>query len=62
MDVSEYFDNYLVAMDDLMFDLIQAIGEDQFLVISKKFTELRTLLTSWEHDYLTKLKEVVKGE
>ena len=59
MDVSEHFDNYLVELDDLLFDLIQAIGEDQFLIISKKFTEIRTLMTSWEHDYLTKIKEAV---
>ena len=59
MDVIENFDHYLVEIDDLMFDLLEAINEDQFLVVSKKFTEIRTLMTSWEHDYLTKVRKAV---
>ena len=59
MDVIENFDHYIVELDDLLFDLYSFIQDDQFIMVSKKFSELRALFTEMEHDYLTKIKDAV---
>ena len=59
MDVIENFDHYIVELDDLLFDLYSFIQDDQFIIVSKKFSELRALFTEMEHDYLTKIKDAV---
>lgn len=62
MDVIEHFDNYIYELEDIYSDLLQHIEEDQFIQVNKKFSEMRALLTRWEHDYLTKIREAVQGE
>lgn len=62
MDVIELFDNYIYEVEEKMGELFQFIEEDQIIQVSKTFSELRALLTRWEHDYLTKIRKVVQGE
>ena len=61
MDAIELFDNYIFELEELFGELLQFIEEDQVLGAGKVFSEMRALLTKWEHNYLTKVREAVQG-